>query len=200
MRFPWPRAARPARPLRVFLATLALLAAGGCAGPQVERYAGETPALDLRHYLDGELVAHGVFRDRSGNVVRRFVVHLTGRWQGPEGQETGELDERFTYLDGEHQGQTERRVWTLRHLGREGTVDRYEGRADDVVGVARGRAAGNALQWRYTLRLPVQGRVIDVDFEDWMFRVDQRVMLNQAVMSKWGVRLGEVQISFSRLP
>jgi hypothetical protein len=29
-----------------------------------------------------------------------------------------------------------------------------------------------------------------------MYLMDQRVMLNKAVMTKWGVRLGEVTLSF----
>jgi hypothetical protein len=59
-----------------------------------------------------------------------------------------------------------------------------------VVGEAIGIAAGNALNWRYTLRLPVGDKVVDVDLDDWMFLVDERVMLNKAVMSKWGFRVG----------
>jgi hypothetical protein len=31
-----------------------------------------------------------------------------------------------------------------------------------------------------------------------MFLIDERVMLNRAVMSFWGFRVGEVLISFSR--
>jgi hypothetical protein len=100
------------------------------------------------------------------------------------------LDERFTYSD----GKTERRVWRLTDLGN----GRYEGRADDVVGVAQGIAAGNALNWSYTLRLPVDGKVYDVQFDDWMYLVDEKVMLNKAVMSKFGIRLGEVTLSFTK--
>jgi hypothetical protein len=73
---------------------------------------------------------------------------------------------------------------------------RWTGRADDVVGTAEGRAAGNALNWRYTLRLPVDGKVYEVQFDDWMYLVDERVMLNKAAMSKFGMFLGEVTLSF----
>ena len=100
----------------------------------------------------------------------------------------GTLDERFTYSD----GSTQRRVWTITRLG-EG---RYTGRADDVVGEAAGEAAGNALRWRYVLALPVDGKVYNVDFDDWMFLMDDKVMLNRSLMSKWGFRLGEVTLSF----
>ena len=169
---------------RLCLALAAAALAAGCAGPTPADYAAEKPVLDLKAYFAGELTAHGLFTDRSGQVVRRFTVAMTGTWAGNQGT----LDERFTYSD----GTTERRVWRLTDLG----GGRYEGRADDVVGVAQGRAAGNALNWRYTLALPVDGRVWEVQFDDWMVLMDERVMLNKAVMSKFGVRLGEVTLSF----
>ena len=172
------------------LALLALSTAAalvvGCASPQPADYAAEKPALDLKRYFNGPLVAHGLFTDRAGRVVRRFTVQMTGTWQGTEGT----LDERFTYSD----GQTERRVGRLRDEGN----GRWTGRAEDVVGVAVGQAAGNALNWRYTLALPVDGRVLEVQFDDWMYLMDERVMLNKAVMSKFGLRLGEVTLSFTK--
>ncbi len=69
-----------------------------------------------------------------------------------------------------------------------------------MIGTADGQAAGNALRWSYTLRLPVDGRDIEVQFDDWMYLMDERVMLNKAVMSKFGVRLGEVTLSFTKQP
>ncbi len=158
----------------------------GCASPTPADYAAERPVLDLKNYFNGELVAHGLFTDRSGKVVRRFTVQMTGTWQGRQGT----LDERFTYSD----GKTERRVWRLTDEG----DGRWTGRADDVVGVAEGRAAGNALNWRYTLSLPLDGKVYEVQFDDWMYQMDERVMLNKAVMSKFGFKLGEVTLSFNR--
>jgi hypothetical protein len=166
------------------LAAVALVA--GCAGPTPADYAAEKPVLDLKQYFNGELTAYGIFTDRSGQVVRRFTVAMTGTWDGDKGT----LDERFTYSD----GKTERRVWRLTDLG----GGRWEGRADDVVGVAQGVASGNALNWRYTLSLPVDGRVWEVQFDDWMYLVDDQVMLNKAAMSKFGIFLGEVTLSFKR--
>ena len=34
--------------------------------------------------------------------------------------------------------------------------------------------------------------------DDWMYLIDDRVMLNRATMSKFGVRLGEVFLSFTK--
>ncbi|MBX3604410.1 MAG: DUF3833 domain-containing protein [Piscinibacter sp.] len=171
-------------------AALALVAAGCASAPTPADYVAEQPVLALERYFDGDVQAHGLFTDRAGRVLRRFTVQMTGTWQGDEGV----LDERFTYSD----GRQERRVWRLKRLPGGGAETRYTGTADDVVGVAEGRAAGNALQWRYTLRLPVEDKVYDVQFDDWMYLVDDRVMLNKAVMSKFGFRLGEVTLVFRK--
>ncbi len=172
--------------LASLLAAVGLLA--GCASQDIARYAGEQPALDLSRYFNGKVVAHGMFQDRSGQVVRRFTVDMQGTWNGDQGV----LDEHFTYSD----GKKDRRVWRLtRHPD-----GRYTGTADDVVGTAEGRAVGNALNWSYTLRLPVDGKVYEVQFDDWMYLVDDQVMLNRATMSKFGVRLGEVTLSFRKAP
>jgi len=171
---------------RLLIATVAIAGLAGCASPSPADYADHRPVLDLKSYFDGELVAHGMFTDRSGKVLRRFVVDLKATWQG----DRGTLKEDFRYAD----GGTEQRVWRLvAHGG-----GRYTGMADDVVGTAEGQAAGNALNWRYTLKLPVDGRVYEVQFDDWMFLIDDKVMLNKAVMSKFGVRLGEVTLAFRK--
>ncbi|GAA6142195.1 DUF3833 domain-containing protein [Hydrogenophaga sp. 5NK40-0174] len=163
-----------------------VLSLGACSTQDIKSYASEQPSLDLREYFNGTIDAWGIFTDRSGQVVKRFIVVMDCRWEG----DAGVLDEAFTYSD----GTTQRRIWRLRHLGN----GRYEGEADDVVGRASGQTVGNAFNWTYTMRLPVDGSVYDVDFDDWMYLMDERVMLNKAVMSKFGVRLGEVTLSFTR--
>jgi hypothetical protein len=163
-----------------------LALAGGCAGPDPASYAAERPLLDLTTYFAGDIYAWVVFQDRSGKVVRRFTVKMKCSWVG----DTGTLDEDFLYSD----GKKEKRVWTIRKL----PGGRYVGTAGDVVGEAQGIASGNALNWRYTLALQVDGSTWNVEFDDWMFLVDDRVMLNRATMSKFGVRLGEVMLSFTK--
>lgn len=168
--------------LLALIASAALLL--GCASPEVQDYANEKPVLDLRQYFNGPMTGYGVFTDRNGVVKARFVVRMVGRWQG----EQGVLEEDFEYSD----GRKERRVWRLTHQGN----GRYVGRADDVVGDADGQQAGNALRWAYTLKLPVDGKTYEVQFDDWMYLVDDKVMLNKATMSKFGIRLGEVTLAF----
>ena len=166
---------------------LALTTLAGCANQDLSQYRHEQPRLDLAQYFNGKVLAHGIFQDRSGQVVRRFTVDIEGKWQGNQGV----IDEHFTYSD----GKKERRVW---HMTRHDD-GRYSGTADDVRDTAQGQTQGNALQWAYTLKLPVDGTVYEVQFDDWMYLVDERVMLNRATMRKFGIRLGEVTLSFQKL-
>jgi hypothetical protein len=172
---------------RWMLLAMSLLLAG-CGSIPVEIYRDEKPALDLRRYFDGTIDAWGMFQDRNGKVVKRFTVRIDAKWQG----DTGVLDEHFEYSDGSRS----RRVWTLTRID----GNRYRGTADDVVGEAIGEVSGNALRWRYVLRLDVDGRSWHVDFDDWMYLMDDQVMLNRSVMSKFGIYLGEVTLAFRKRP
>jgi len=171
--------------LNAALAALAIAGLTGCASVDVGEYSTETPVLDLAQYFNGTIDGWGMFQDRSGKVVKRFQVRIDATWRG----NTGTLDEHFEYSDGERQ----RRVWTLVKDG-----DRYRGTAADVVGTAEGTAQGNALHWKYVLALPVDGRVWNMDMDDWMYLIDETTMLNRTTMSKFGFRVGEVTLSFRR--
>ena len=176
-----------ARSLMCALAVSTALLAG-CAGPQISDYAAEKPTLDLRQYFTGTVDAYGIFTDRSGKVVKRFTVEMKCTWTGAPGQEVGVLDEYFTYSD----GTKDRRVWTLKR----GADGKYTGTAGDVLGVANGEVKGNAFRWGYTLLLPVDGKTIEVQFDDWMYLMNDKIMLNKAEMSKFGFKLGEVTLTF----
>jgi hypothetical protein len=167
---------------------LALTSLFACSSPSVTQYAKEKPNLDLSEYFNGTIDAYGIFTDRSGEVKKRFTVLLIANWKVVDGKKVGILDESFEYSDGTKQ----KRIWTLT----ETAPGKYIGRADDVVGDAIGESAGNALNWAYTLALPVDGTIYHVQFNDWMYLVTPKVMLNKAKMSKFGIDLGEVTLSF----
>ncbi len=160
----------------------------GCSSPSPTQYASESPKLDIQTYFNGTLDAHGMFQDRSGDVIKRFVVVMRCTWNG----NTGVLDEQFVYSDGTRQT----RVWTLTKTG-EG---KFTATAPDVVGTAQGTVSGNALRWTYVLALPVDGKVINVDMDDWMFMIDDKVILNRTQMSKFGVNLGNVTLAITKRP
>jgi len=182
---------------RLLLAGTAILGAGGmagCASPTLADYEGQQPQLDLRRYFSGTVDAHGIFTDRSGKVVKRFSVVMNCSWSGAAGHEVGVLDEDFSYSD----GTTQKRIWTLRRQPGKDGQGRYVGTAADVMGEATGEERGNAFYWGYYLELPLDGRLVVMRFDDWMYLMNERVMLNRATMSKWGVTLGEVTLAFMK--
>lgn len=159
-----------------------------CSSPTVTQYSSEKPSLNLSEYFNGTIDAYGIFTDRSGVVVKRFTVLIKAQWQTVDGKKKGILDESFEYSDGTKQ----KRIWTLVEI----SPGKYIGTADDVVGEAQGSSAGNALNWTYTLALPVDDSIYHVQFNDWMYLITPKVMINKAKMSKFGIDLGEVTLSF----
>lgn len=172
--------------LRIFLLVLSGFSIGGCSSMKPEDFAGTEPRFELERYFEGRTKAWGIFEDRSGRLRRSFTVDILGEWDG----RILTLTEDFLYDDGEE----DQRIWTIVKL----PDGRYEGRADDVIGVAKGLTVGKALNWRYTLALPVGDSVWNVRFDDWMFLQDDETVINRARVSKWGFALGEVTLFFRK--
>lgn len=158
----------------------------GCSAMDPKDFAGTEPKFELFEYFSGETRAWGIFQDRGGRLKRQFVVDIHGEMQDGELV----LTEDFAYADGERS----QRIWRIRKLDEH----RYEGRAADVVGVAEGLAYGSTLNWRYTLQIPYAGRTLEVNFDDWMFLQSGEVLINRAKLSKFGFRVGEVTLVFSK--
>jgi hypothetical protein len=173
------------RPLLLSALSAGTLAACAAA-PQITDYANEKPLFDLKTYFNGTVDGWGIFTDRSGKVVRRFLVTMRCTWTGDDGV----LDEDFVYSDGTRQ----KRIWRMKKL----PSGRYEGRADDVLGVGAGQQMGNAFRWGYTLNLPVDDKVYEVQFDDWMYQMDEQVVINKATMRKFGFTLGELVVNFKK--
>lgn len=153
---------------------------------KLDQFRGTEPAFDLTGYFEGQTWAHGIFQSRGGEIKRQFRVEIDGYWEGEEFV----LDEDFVYDDGE----TDSRTWRITPIG-EG---RYVGRAGDIVGTAAGHEVGQALNWRYVLRLPYGESTIDVAFDDWMIRRSENVVINRATVTKFGIRVGEVTLFFTK--
>ena len=178
----------------IVTAALTLGILGGisaCARRDVAVLSDRQPGLDLAEFFAGDSVAYGIFEDRFGNLRRQFRVNMTGTVEG----DTLTLVEDFLYDDGERADRT----WVIR---RTGTDDRgivsYEGTAADVTGTARGRVAGNALNWGYDVVLNMSGSEVKVHFDDWIYRQDEDVAINRAFISKFGIEIGSVTIVFLR--
>lgn len=174
--------------LKFFLMSMVVLSLAGCSNMKIDDYQGSLPAFDLFAYFEGKTKAYGQFQDRSSNVIRRFEVDIIGKLNHKKNILV--LNEAFTYDDGEKQT----RIWTIT----KNEDGHYTGTASDVIGEARGITSGYALNWTYTLDLPYKDSTIHVQFNDWMFLHNKDVMLNRAEVSKWGIKVGEVTLFFSK--
>jgi len=173
----------------MYLSMLALCSLGlaACSSVSVQDYAGAEPELSMETFFQGDLVANGVVKDWRGRVIRKFSADIAAYWE----DDIGTLEEDFIFDDGE----TDRRVWRLEPVG----DDRYRGTAGDVVGSGEVTVAGNAAFLDYTLRIPYGDGTLDVRVDDRMYLLTSDLLLNESVLSKFGIKVGELLLVISRV-
>ena len=155
----------------------------GCFGSKpVDHYAAREPTLDLQTYFSGPIKAWGVVQDFTGKVTRRFDVDMVGTWTNG----VGTLEEKFIFDDGEVQ----ERTWTITKVGE----NQYTGTAGDILGQATGQAAGNAMRWAYKMDLNVGNSTYRITFDDWMFLMNDDILINRSYLKKFGITVGELSI------
>ncbi len=155
----------------------------GCTGGHtVSSYQGTEPPMDVKEYFSGPIKAWGIVQNHKGEVTRRFDVQMHGSWDG----DVGTLDETFAYYDGE----TQKRVWTIEKI----EDDRYRGTAGDILGEASGESAGNAMRWNYKMDLDVGDKTYRITFDDWMFLMNDGVLINRSYLKKFGLTVAELTI------
>ena len=151
-------------------------------GPSLDHYKGSEPELDLQEYFTGPIKAWGIVQDRKGHVTRRFDVRMVGTWEG----DVGTLDEVFEYYD----GKTDKRVWTIRKIADK----KYEGSAGDILGKAKGEVEGTAMGWAYQMDLGVGDKTYRITFDDWMFLMNDGVLINRSYLKKFGITVAELTL------
>ncbi len=173
--------------LRLQLLALSFVLAGCVGKPALDDPKLSDHQFNLEEFFEGKVVASGQFQDVLGTVRRRFDVEITGTWDG----QTLRLVEDFAYADGTF----EQRIWTLRKTG----AQTWAGTAPGVTGEATGEERGDTFNWTYTIDLPVPDGTMRVSFDDWMWQLGERRVLNRAYMKKYGADIGEVIIYFEKL-
>ena len=171
------------RTMKGFLLMAVMAFLSSCTGgPTLDHYKDSDPQLDLQEYFTGPIKAWGLVQDRKGHVTRRFDVTMVGTWEG----DTGTLEEDFKYYDGEEQ----KRIWTIKRLGN----GKYEGTAGDILGKADGEVEGSAMRWAYQMDLPVGDTSYKITFDDWMFRMNDGILINRSYLKKFGITVAELTL------
>jgi hypothetical protein len=169
------------------IALLGVVLLSACGGVSLDSYRDSDLQFDPVQFFNGDLVAEGFVRARSGEVLRSFTATIKGSWT----PEKGVLDEHFVWSDGEEQD----RVWTFVP-----TEYGYAGTAGDVVGEARMEHAGRVIRMLYQLEVPLDsGNSIVVSMEDWMVQSGADRIVSVTDMTKFGFRVGQVVLSMSRV-
>lgn len=165
--------------IKYFISILAIALLFSCSVSTLD-YQDTQPKFDLKDYFTGELKGWGLIKNYQGKVTKRFSVDMTGTWEGNKGV----LYELFTYQD----GTTQERTWYL--TKQENNIN--IGTASDVVGEASGTQEGFAFNWNYDLLFESDGSQIQVHLQDWLYQVDDRAVISEAKIKKFGVNVGEV--------
>ena len=183
------KAHRSISKLTIGIGLSAMLLTSGCATQNIQAYQNTTPTLDMHEFFSGQIDGWGMFQGRNGEVKKRFYVDIDATH---EGDDVIVLNEKFSWAD----GTKSQRIWRLT----EQTDGSWKGVAGDVIGEATGQVVGNTLHWNYLLELRVEDKTYKVTFDDWMYLINEDVMLNRSVMKKFGVELGSVTLSMHRKP
>lgn len=153
-----------------------------CGGSRLDYYSNTSPQADIKEYFNGNIKAWGIVQDFRGRVTQRFDVQMVGTWEG----DNGTLTEKFSYYDGKKQ----ERVWTIRKLA-DGS---FEGTASDIIDKAVGKSEGSAVNWNYVMDLPVDGTTYRIRFDDWMWLMNDGVLINRSYLKKFGITVSELTI------
>jgi len=170
--------------MRILLSFILIFLLSNCRDMNPEEYKNTEPKIKIEEYFLGNVKAWGIFQDRSGKVKRQFTAKMNGSFDGQDFI----LNEDFSWNDGEEQ----QRRWTIKKTG----DHNYEGTAADVVGVAKGISYGSAFKFEYNLLIPFKNKKIKVRFDDWIFKQDDKVAINRAIVTKFGFKVGELTVFF----
>ena len=96
------------------------------------------------------------------------------------------MQEWFEFDDGE---KTER-VWDIVFVNNKF----FKGKAHDIIGDANGEQNGNAVNINYTLQVPYKDSNINLKMDDWMYLIEDDLILNRTSMKKFGLKVGEIML------
>lgn len=170
---------------RVFALGAFALPLGACATTPASPTA---PAgrLTLVDAFRGRTVGDGVFRVPIAGLERRFRATLNGRYDG----RTLTVVEDFVFADGE----TDRLTWRFTRV----SPGRWTGTREDVVGTADVREGPSEIRLDYTADARSRGTITRLGFSDVIYRRADGVIVNEAIVTRFGVPIGSVEFLIRR--
>jgi hypothetical protein len=169
-------------------ALIAMAALAGCASAPRLNAVNEADPFVPEKFFIGTTYAQGEFVNIIDGTTRGVKAVIRGRFDGA----SLTLVEDFTYSD----GGKERKTWTLTKSGN----GVYLGTREDVIGIAKGRLEGPVFRLTYMANVKTRTTSYDLTFDDVLGYQPDGTVLNRAVVSKLGVKIGEITLRISRRP
>lgn len=173
-----------------YLLVLSSSALAACGSVEVSTNESFPHELNPRTFFEGKICADGVVRDYSGQQIRHFNAEIIASW---DSDGVGTLAEEFRFNDG-----IEYRTWTLAPLMEDEAVVAYSASATDVPQATRMEFSGNAIHMDYQLNYQTgvddsgKPETLSLTMTDRMYQVAEGVVVNETMMSKVGIDVGQV--------
>jgi hypothetical protein len=155
----------------------------------------ETPitaniAFDPLEFFSGIVEASGMVVDFRGRITRSF----TARFDGERTGDAIRIREVLHYND----GAKDVRLWHITPIS-EGVWSAAAEGLDPPAIIRRDIAHPARNRWAYTMRVPVQGRMIRFAFEDIMTQTGPDNMVAITTMKKFGLTLAHLSSEYRRI-
>lgn len=166
-----------------FRALMVIVMSASAAACATQPEADAARTLVFEEFFPGRVTARGSFVNSFTGGVRGLSVVIDGSFEG----KVLTLVEDFANDDGER----DRKTWQLKRIGER----TYEGTREDVIGLAKAYPDGDAMRLEYVVALKTEAwGDIHVRFRDILALEADGTLVNRAVVSKWGLRLGRVEL------
>ena len=130
------------------------------------------PKIDIKKFFNGDIEGFAITQDSAGKIIGTVQVKISGKWD----ENKGEIKQNFIY----DSATKDSRIWLVT-VNADGTFDAI---GHDFTAPAQGKQIGNAAQMLYSLNLMDQGSKQAVRFEDKMYLVDEKSMIEISTYKK----------------
>ncbi|MEM6712180.1 MAG: DUF3833 family protein [Pseudomonadota bacterium] len=149
-----------------------------------------TVPITLVDAFIGETVGRGLFSVPIAGIERGFDARLSGSLSTVNGRETLTIVEDFFFDDGE----TDRLTWVFTRTG----PNSWDGVREDTVGVATVVESGEEVRLDYVADVVSRGETTRLGFADVIFRRPDGLVINEAVVTRFGLPIGSVRFELSQ--
>jgi hypothetical protein len=140
-------------------------------------YQGTTPIFDFKSYFIGEFQGVGISQDWRGKVISRFEINTAGSWDDTKGEVIQVIQDDNKNEDGIE------RIWKFKQINEH----IYQGREDNVIGVAKLEQYGNMVNIKYKRSYNFLGMDWEMEVTNKMYMIDANRVISETLVSKLGI-------------